>query len=502
MKYIGRYAILGRLGRGGMGAVYKAAMPVTGKIVALKTCEPAEILVDLMGRERLAELFFREAAIMARIRHPNIAGVWDAGEADGVPFYTMEYFCNNVGAVIGETYRVEEPTRRLPPDVALDLARQVLLGLRRLHAAGIVHRDVKPFNMLLADREGGSGEGLEEVKLIDLGLSRVRGETFQRPKGMVVGSPYYAAPEQERDPDCVDGRADVFAVGVTLFRMLTGRLPNESPDCERRAGAVRPELGDVFDDLLLRTCAEDPAARPVSASALLAELDEVAARWGERRDATCSLYEPEDGSPCERRLRSEPVKIRLRDARDAFGLDALWRPVLCLENDFVEEGAGRGAGDVGAGRNALGLRNTAIRAARRPGGRAPDIPRADVPGADGGTVLDRATGLVWQRSGSPYALDWDGALAYVAALNARRFAGRADWRLPTVPEVCSLLRPADEPGRYCVESVFDPDAPRSRTRLWTADRKAFTAAWYADTETGFVWWQDMTCSFSVRAVAG
>lgn len=462
MRRIGRYAILGLLGRGGMGAVFKAAMPRTGRVVALKLLKPAEMLAATADPEALRRAFFREAALMAGIRHPGVAQVLDVDEdALGRPFFVMEYYCCNLGAQLGEGYRVEEPTRRLDVARSLDLARQLASALRRLHAEGVVHRDVKPFNLMLAETPGdwpGAGtDGLprDEVKLIDFGLSRLRGEVDPlRAKGAVAGSPYYAAPEQERSPALADARADIFAAGVTLFRCLTGRLPQEGI----LASALRPGLDEAFDAFFSRCCAEDPGARPQSARALLTELDALAVRWVRLREAACALAPEEPAAPGlteGQTPRAKPVRQPLARARERFGLDALWRPL-----------------------------------------RPADPARFAPEGED--TVRDSATGLLWQRAGSAYPLSLAHAREYAAALSAQGLAGRSDWRLPTAEELATLLLPEPDLRSLCVAPAFSP----AQRRLWSADAKSFTAGWYADMEHGFVWWQDATCGFSARCVAG
>lgn len=450
---IGRYEIRGLLGRGGMGAVYKAAMPVTGRIVALKVLRPAEIMEDLLGEEALRAMFFKEAEAMALISHANVAAILDVdrGEAGEPPHFTMEYYCGNLGVLMGETYEVEKPSRRLGVEPSLHVAREMLRGLDRLHYESIVHRDVKPFNVMLAEDEGGTGT----VKLIDFGLSKLRGETPPRHKGMVVGSPYYTAPEQEADPDAADARSDLFSVGVTLYRMLTGQLPGEGeerrPICE-----VHPDLDCAWDEFFHRALAPDPADRFPDAGAMIRALDRLETDWRAGRDAACSgadlLFEPARHGP-DWRPRSKPVKVNARSARAYFDLDQLWRP--------KEYGFARFE-----------------------------------PSED--TVRDAVTGLIWEREGSRYPLTWERARARVERLNRNAFAGRTDWRLPTVDELTTLFTGRTEPGEFCLEPAFDP----RKARLWSSDAKAFTAAWYADAELGFVWWQDRTCRFFARAVCG
>jgi serine/threonine-protein kinase len=452
MRRIGRYEILGLLGRGGMGAVYKAAAPLTGRMVAVKLCRPAEIMADVVGLEECRRLFLREAVTMARVRHPHIAQILDVDECEAGPFFVMEYFCNNLGVVLGEDYEMDKPCRRLPVDAGLRYARQMLAALRRLHHEGVVHRDLKPFNVMLADW----GEGVDEVKLIDFGLSRLRGEVGGGHKGMVVGSPFYTAPEQERDPDGADGRADLFSIGVSLYRMITGFLPDENIKLRKNASELNPELDSEFDAFLVQAMSPSLEERFASAGDMLAALDRLCVHWESAKDAACSLLEPEEpGSRSARgRPRSAPLKAGVRQARQVFGLDALWRPVQTSSGDLLDQGDG--------------------------------------------TVLDRSTGLTWERGGSDYPLAWDQALEHPAWCNARRLGGRADWRLPTLDELGSLFAGAPAPGHFCLEPVFDP----TKRRLWSRDTKSFVAAWYVDAETGFIWWQDMTCGFHARAVSG
>ncbi len=426
MRSIGRYVILGLLGRGGMGAVYKAAMPRTGRVVAIKVLRPSEQLAATADLAELRRGFFREAALMASLRHPNIAQVLDVDEAPaadgnpagGLPFFVMEYYCNNLGALLGEIYRVEEPTRRLGVEQALSCARQLASALARLHHAGIVHRDVKPYNLMLAERPPDAcpaGAGLaapvlpdiilaDEVKLIDFGLSRLRGEvSLGTPKGAMVGSPYYAAPEQEVDPESADERADIYSAGVTLFRCLTGHLPQEGLP----ASSLRAGLDQRFDAFFASACHQKRGQRPASARALLAELGALSVHWARLRDKVCALPD-EDRPPCTARvpapkLRAHPVHQPLAGAREAFGLDELWRPLACDPERFVLIGQ---EGEAG-----------------------PDL------------VRDRRTGLVWEREGSPYGLTFAAAEERAARLAAEGRFGRFGWRLPTAEELATLLLP-------------------------------------------------------------
>jgi len=448
MKRIGRYRVLGLLGRGGMGAVYKVAQPVTGRIMALKLLAPRPFLESLLGRREIERRFVAEAAALAGLDHPNIAGVWDFGRSRGRPYFLMEYHCRDLGQVLGESGRAEEPTRRLPLPRAAGYALQTLEGLARLHHAGLVHRDIKPFNLLL------SGE--DQIRITDFGLSRMRGEGPASLPGLKVGSPFYCAPEQEQDPDSAGPRADLYSLGVTLCRMLTGLLPEWPLEGAARPSALSPDLGPDWDDFFRRALSPEPGGRHRDALAMAAELRVLVQAWRRRVDRACRQGAPNSRAPCReerpaRPPRAVPGKIPGKAARQALGLDALWRP-LCP--------------------------------------RAPALERL------GGTVRDAETGLCWQAGGSGYALDWGHAHDYVEHLNATRFAGLTGWRLPTAEELAGVLTPPAQFADHCGPALFDP----SQRLLWSADRRTFTQAWFADMELGALSWADFTCARHVRAV--
>ncbi|MGE4299005.1 MAG: protein kinase [Desulfovibrionaceae bacterium] len=450
MRRIGAYEVCGLLGKGGMGRVYKARMPVLGKIVALKTLQPEETLATVLGMDELERRFEHEARIMASLRHPHVAQVWDYGRdhAHGFPYFVMEYFCNDLGSLIGESYMAEEPSRRLPLPRAVRYVRQTLLALGRMHYAGVVHRDIKPFNILLTD--------LDRVKVIDFGLSRLRGEVAaSAPSNIKIGTPYYTAPEQETDPDGADRRADLFSVAVMLYRMLTGALPEPDGGAYRDPSALCRELTPAWDAFFRTALHPDRTRRHPDAKTMLAALDGLLAAWNKSLDAVCTLSEDEWPDRARRPLpwllRDRPAKVAKADAAAVFGLDRLGRPATFADNVFAASDA---------------------------------------------TVVDRASGLMWERGGSEYPLAWDEAAEYVAVLNARRWAGHADWRVPTMPELLTLV---DEPASleaYCVTPLF----PSEHRLLWSADRATFMASWYLNAAMGFAASMDRTCMAWVRGV--
>jgi len=447
MKKIGKYEILGLLGRGGMSRVFKVRMPITGKILALKLMSPFPHLVTLLGEEEIRKRFIQEAETMARLRHPHILDVWDFDEDQGRPFFVMEYYCQNLGVLMGEGDRVENNCRLLSVERAIHCTRQVLLGLARLHEAGIVHRDIKPYNVLLTDED--------TVKIGDFGLSKLRGERYTGPSQLKIGSPFYTAPEQENNPDDAQFSTDLFSVGVILHRMLTGTFPqgkNAAP------GNAEPALLPDWKQFIFKALRPNPAKRYSSAMEMLDQLEKLYAIWQEERAEVCAL-EPgptikkiEKGS-LRQPLRTTGIKLGLKQAGEAFGLDELWRPRDYVENDF-----------------------SLI--------------------ADG-LVEDKSTGLLWEQAGSDFPLDWEMAREYVNRLNETHKAGYSSWRLPTVDELTSLLSPIPQARDFCLEPVFNA----RQKWLWSADRKSYTAAYGVSADLGFVTWQDFTCQFFVRAVS-
>jgi eukaryotic-like serine/threonine-protein kinase len=447
VKTIGKYIIRGLLGRGGMSKIYKVEHPVIGKITALKYLDPDPLLVELMGMDGIRDMFVSEAVTMARLRHPNIIEIFDFNEADGRPYYLMAYFVNNLRQMIGESNHPDEPSRPLRVDKALHYTRQTLQGLACLHYAGIVHRDIKPANLLISDQD--------TVKICDFGLSKLRGEKFAGPPNLKVGSAWYAPPEQETDPDQVDVTADLFSVGVTFYRLLTGILPTGG---YRPVAQFNSDLDQTWDGFIQKAIARRVKDRFASAFEMMAALENLAQSWEADNERLCRLrkadgdHQLREAATVAVQLRSRCIKVDPKRAAESFPIDTLRRPRVYRPHNFES------SGDE--------------------------------------TVTDGTTRRMWQQSGSPFQLQWHQAWEYIERLNTERFAGHRGWRLPTIDELITLLRDIPRTGEDCIAPIFD----QSRIWLWSCDRRSFTAAWYVSSDMGFVAWQDFSAYFYVRAV--
>ncbi len=260
---LGRYQVEKELGKGAMGIVYQGRDPKIGRVVAIKTLAlgdefEGDALTD--ARER----FFREAETAGRLQHPNIVTIFDAGEEHDLAYIAMEFLH---GKDLTEQTR---PDQLLPVDKVVSIAARVAEALDYAHRHHVVHRDIKPANIMYEP-------GSDTVKVTDFGIARVT-DASKTKTGMVLGTPSFMSPEQLAGKK-VDGRADLYSLGVMLFQLLTGVLPfrgdsmaalmfkiaNEpAPDVRER----RPELPDALADVVARTLAKDPAQRFPSGNTL------------------------------------------------------------------------------------------------------------------------------------------------------------------------------------------------------------------------------------------
>jgi eukaryotic-like serine/threonine-protein kinase len=254
----GRYRVERTLGHGGMATVVLAEDSQLGRRVALK-----QLADHLADDPEVRSRFVREARLAARLSHPNVVAVFDAGEEDALPYIVMEY-------VEGETLAdVLKRERRLDPAAAVDVALQACGALQHAHDAGLVHRDVKPGNLLVR------GDGT--VKIADFGIARAAEATQVTDHGTVLGTAAYLAPEQARGEQ-TSPASDVYALAAVLYEMLAGRPPFEFDSLadlvrlQERTIVKPPGASPALDAAVLRALSADPAARPASAAAFADEL--------------------------------------------------------------------------------------------------------------------------------------------------------------------------------------------------------------------------------------
>ncbi|HEX4349093.1 MAG TPA: serine/threonine-protein kinase, partial [Verrucomicrobiae bacterium] len=248
--------IIALLGKGGMGAVYKARQPGLDRMVALKIL-PSQTA----SGPGFVERFNREARALARLNHPNIVAVYEFGTANGLPYFIMEF-------VDGLNLRELERAGKLTAREALQIVPQICEALQFAHDEGIVHRDIKPENILL-DKKG-------RVKIADFGIAKILSSTPEADLTSTqgaIGTPHYMAPEQMEKPTTVDHRADIFSLGVVFYEMLTGELPlgKFAPPSSRKI-----EVDVRLDDVVLRALEKDPELRYQHASQVKTAVDTIA----------------------------------------------------------------------------------------------------------------------------------------------------------------------------------------------------------------------------------
>jgi len=252
---LAHYEVIRVLGTGGMGTVYLARDTALDREVAVKVLRP-----EVAGDPALRDRFVREARAAARVSHPNLTHVYFVGEADGRPYFAMEY-CP--GTTLEAAIRENGP---FPLEKGLDLLEQAARGLAAAHGAGVVHRDVKPSNlMVLPDGR---------VKVTDFGLAKSLSGDVGATAGRILGTPTYMSPEQVRGKP-VDARTDIYLLGLTAWFLFAGRPPFASEQIGEvindqlnsplpPLAAARPDLPPALGEAVDRMCAKDPAQRPAS----------------------------------------------------------------------------------------------------------------------------------------------------------------------------------------------------------------------------------------------
>lgn len=268
---LGRYQVEGLLGQGAVGVVLLGRDMRSGRQAAIKALPLAS---ELSGGElrEAQQRFFREAEIAQRLHHPDIVAIYEAGEDDGWAYLAMEYVAGH------DLQRHTQPAQLLPVAEVLRIGSRVARALAHAHRQGVVHRDVKPANVLV-------DLPADIVKVTDFGIAHLT-DACRTWTGMVLGTPAYMAPEQLTGQP-VDGRTDLYSLGVTLFQLLTGSLPHRAASTSALLYAIvnevvpdvrtwRPELPAALAAALAQALAKSPEHRPADGMQLATTLDTAA----------------------------------------------------------------------------------------------------------------------------------------------------------------------------------------------------------------------------------
>lgn len=348
VRIAGRYDLLGMLGAGAMGTVYRARDVELDELVALKVLKK-----ELAASPGMVERFRREVKLARRVTHRNVARTFDIGEHEGDRFLTMEYVD---GEMLGSRLA---RAGRIPSGEATRIAADVCKGLAAAHESGVLHRDLKPENVILAQRDG-------RAVITDFGIARAFAEgEARKTSGMLVGTPAYMAPEQVEAAADLDARADLFALGAMLFELLTGTLPFQGDSALAIAAArllrpapdprtVVPTLQPALAELVLKLLARRREDRPGSALDAAAALESIDATETRAPTSLPVVRVPGGGHDAHVKTLAVLPLLNLGPAEDAYLAQVLTEDLVDLLSvvpDMRVRPRGDTAGHQGAQRD-------------------------------------------------------------------------------------------------------------------------------------------------------
>jgi serine/threonine protein kinase len=490
------YKFMKAIGSGGMADVYLAVQKKLDRMVAIKVMQP-EIFRSPVTTKR----FVREAKTLSKLVHPNIITVFDVGKVEDTYYIVMEYLHGSLKDKI-------EKQRKIPPAEALQIVRQVADALYYAHKIGFIHRDVKPDNILF--RKDGT------PVVVDFGIARpVDTETRLTKTGMSIGTPNYISPEQARGQK-VDGRSDIYSLGVVLYEMLTGKLPYKS---ENTLGVVIKHLQEPvpkltgslkqYQALLDKMMSKEKSKRVRSKK----ELDEITKSFmnNDPIKVTKPVRRKKAASDMDKTQMRKSVKPSgsgtvavLEKPREKRSLRYLWLllPAILIGGIvfslFYLQSAGRLYRD---------LDTSDVRSVVMEGDFYDNVwnrygnYRAQYQSETIGNMpvlVDRSLDLMWHPSGSPVGLKFRDAEKWLVDLNKRGYAGHKDWRLPTLREAASLLRTRKGEGGLFIDPAFSG----KQTCIWTGDVYGNQEAWAVRFDEGYTLHLELHTRNFIRPVRG
>jgi serine/threonine protein kinase len=503
------YKFVKELGRGGMADVYLAIQQNLNRMVAIK------ILIPSIFRDSLfLKRFRREAQTLSKLVHPNIITVFDVGKTGDSYYIVMEYLQESLKERL-KSYRKRKP------EEALVIIKQISGALFYAHRIGFIHRDIKPDNIMF--RKDGT------PVVLDFGIARpINASTKLTKTGMSIGTPSYISPEQAKG-EKIDGRSDIYSLGVVLYEMLTGKVPYsaentlgvilkhiEDPiprlpahlqkyqhlidrlmekDCRKRIRSEE-ELNALLKPLLDARVVEELKRKPIRSkkkldvSAKTKEMSSVIPKTGAKA-ASGPVPKPAEGPKGFKKNRIiKPLKIKSKKTIGRKpGKLPLFKIILLIliicffaiiAIRFLHFNSDSWKMDTGAVKAMIEKNNFFDRIWNRYGRFDNQFEKTRVKNLT--VVIDHATGLMWHRSGSSKELKHEMVDVWISSVNRQRYGGFNDWRLPTLEEAATLLAPAEREGSLYICNLFSP----LQKSIWTRNRYGGNGAWVVRFDEGYL----------------